>query len=75
MAKSFIQKLSDSIQRNNSFLCLGLDPEIRRIPVEKGKTDMERLKYWCIELIDKTKNLVCSVKPNLAFLSNMESMA
>lgn len=68
MTHSFVDKLTGAIQKNRSLLCLGLDPETSKIPVAiKGTSDIERMKKWCIGLIEKTSGLICCIKPNIAF--------
>jgi len=63
---SFIEKLTDAIQRNNSLLCVGLDPDLSKIP-RNSNSDEERLVRWAAEIVDQTANLVCCYKPNYAF--------
>lgn len=68
MTQSFVEKLNQAIQKNQSLLCLGLDPEISKIPpTVEGASDIERMKKWCTDLIEKVSGLICCIKPNLAF--------
>ncbi len=55
MAMSFYTKLQSSIRRNNSLLCVGLDPK------------QKPLFSFCKKIIDQTGDLVCAYKPNSAF--------
>ena len=65
---SFTEKLTGAIERNNSLLCLGLDPDPHKFPgffpatVEAGA-----LLAWGRTLIEQTADLVCCYKPNFAF--------
>lgn len=69
----FKTKLSKIIKKNNSLLCVGLDPE-----QEKFKTDISIFEF-CRQIIDQTSDLVCAYKPNIAFfealgLSGMQEL-
>jgi orotidine-5'-phosphate decarboxylase len=68
----FVEKLRAAQQTNNSFLCIGLDPdpELMAHP---------HIPSFFTEIIEETKDLVCAYKPNLAFfealgLSGMQLM-
>ena len=66
MGSGFIKTLTDAIERNNSLLCVGLDPDLSKISSDSG-SDEERLIRWGAEIIEKTADLVCCYKPNFAF--------
>lgn len=54
------------IQLRRSFLCVGLDPELGRMPVAfQGSTD--GLFDFCAPIIDATRDLCVAYKPNTAF--------
>lgn len=57
---SFIEKLLSASRRNNSLLCVGLDPD----PVLMPEVDVVE---WARQIIEATKDLVCAYKPNFAF--------
>jgi len=57
---TFQEKLSSASQKNNSLLCVGLDPDPTLMPVE-DVLEFNRA------IIDATADLVCCYKPNLAF--------
>ncbi|HEY8766514.1 MAG TPA: orotidine-5'-phosphate decarboxylase, partial [Dehalococcoidia bacterium] len=68
----FVEKLQAAQQINNSFLCIGLDPdpELMAHP---------HLPSFFTDIIEETKDLVCAYKPNLAFfealgMSGMQTM-
>jgi len=63
---SFIEKLTSAIERNNSLLCVGLDPDLSRIRSD-ANSDEERLIRWGTGIIDQTADVVCCYKPNFAF--------
>ncbi|MCR4406410.1 MAG: orotidine-5'-phosphate decarboxylase [Anaerolineae bacterium] len=56
----FYEKLNATIERNDSLLCVGLDPRPEQIPAG-SVLDFNR------RIIDATHDLVCAYKPNLAF--------
>ena len=64
MKKKFIKKLLDASRSNNSLLCVGLDPDSQKIPVN-DVFEFNRA------IIDATADLVCAYKPNLAFYEAM----
>ncbi len=57
----FIDKLLSAGRRNSSLLCIGLDPDPKRIPTGISIADFNR------EIIEHTSDLVCAYKPNFAF--------
>lgn len=60
------EKLSGSVQQNNSLLCVGLDTDVGKIP-----GFLKAKKHPVLEfnkaVIEATKDLVCAYKLNLAF--------
>ena len=60
----FIDKLLAASQRNNSLLCVGLDPDPDLMP---NVSFLEFNKA----IIDATADVVCAYKPNLAFYEAM----
>ncbi len=63
---TFQQKL-DSIQnKNNSLLCIGLDPVLEKIPGYL-KEDLNPFFSFNKAIIDSTHDFVCAYKPNSAF--------
>lgn len=63
---TFKQKLDQVIEKNNSLLCIGLDPELEKIP-DSLKKNNEPMFEFNKAVIDSTKDLVCAYKPNIAF--------
>jgi len=65
---SFIQKLTHTVEKNNSLLCVGLDPNPQKYP-RHFPTEIDRaaLVAWGTRLIQQTADLVCCYKPNFAF--------
>lgn len=63
---NFVEKLVTAQQRNNSWLCVGLDVALARMPLPLKKMDDPMLPF-AREIIDATRDLVCAFKPNLGF--------
>ena len=62
----FEEKLMAAQQRNNSWLCVGLDIVAGKLPLPLQKMDDPVLSF-AREIIDATQDLVCAFKPNLGF--------
>lgn len=60
------EKLFDQIKQKQSFLCIGLDPEITKIPGHLKDSDMPLFEFNR-GIIDATHDLAIAFKPNLAF--------
>ena len=63
---TYLQKLHAAQQQNNSWLCVGLDPDPVRLRVDVFKWDDPVLPFNKA-IIDATADLVCAYKPNLGF--------
>ena len=67
---TYLEKLHKAIQSSNSTLCVGLDPDLSRIPdaVQKQISDPAgQVEYFCKMVIDHTWESCSAYKPNLAF--------
>lgn len=63
---TFFESLERTALRNNSLVCVGLDPRPERIPEQfRGRPD-PIFAFNC-HIIDETRDLVCAYKPNYAF--------
>jgi orotidine-5'-phosphate decarboxylase len=62
----FAEKLAAAQQRNNSWLCVGLDIVIAKMPLPMQNIDDPMLPF-ARAIIDVTRDLVCAFKPNLGF--------
>ena len=68
--RTFIQKLTDILERNNSLLCVGLDPDPHQYPTHFPPSlddPAASLITWGRAIIEQTADLVCCYKPNFAF--------
>ncbi len=66
---NFITKLENTIKKNNSLLCIGLDSDIDKLPKHLLKTS-DPIFEFNKAIIDNTNDLVCAYKPNIAFYSS-----
>lgn len=62
----FLEKLDKAVIKNNSLLCVGLDPVLEKLPQELQSAEKPFLEFNK-SIIDKTNDLVCAYKPNSAF--------
>ncbi len=74
----FKQKLDSIVAKNNSLLCIGLDPDLEKLPRHLLNLE-DPIFEFNKALIDSTSDLVCSYKPNIAFyeaygLKGLESL-
>lgn len=63
---NFRQKVESITATNNSLLCVGLDPDIEKLPLHL-LTQKDPFFRFNKEVIDATHDLVCVYKPNIAF--------
>lgn len=63
---TFSEKYNDTVAKNNSFVCVGLDPAPERIP-EHLKGSSDPITAFLTEIVNATKDIVCAYKPNFAF--------
>ena len=57
----FYEWLADAARRNDSLLCVGLDPRVEQL------TPGDDLFSFNQRIVDATQDLVCAYKPNFAF--------
>ena len=62
----FTDKLTSAAKRNNSLLCIGLDPDPELMPSKVGVFKFNKA------IIDATSDLVCAYKLNLAFYEALD---
>ena len=63
---TFKNKLTTAQQRNKSWLCVGLDPVMGRLPEAVKEADNPLLTFGRA-IVEATADLVCAYKPNLGF--------
>jgi orotidine-5'-phosphate decarboxylase len=65
---TFLDMLRDAGAKNQSMLCVGLDPEPSRFPAEmKGNAD--KIYDFCARIVDTTADLVNAYKPQIAYFA------
>jgi uridine monophosphate synthetase len=67
---TFADKLDATILRNDSLLCLGLDPNPEMLPLQfqASSTSLRQaLQIWLETVVAQTQALVCAYKPTLGF--------
>jgi orotidine-5'-phosphate decarboxylase len=62
----FNEKLLQAAQSNKSWLCVGLDPDVDKLPKVVPK-NLDGIAIFLKNIIDITKDIVCAYKPNSAF--------
>ena len=62
---NFVGKLAGSVRKNQSRLCIGLDPDPALLPEGIGVLEFNKA------IIDATSDLVCAYKPQFAFYEAM----
>ena len=66
----FIDKLKKSIKKNRSYLSVGLDPDLEKIPKHLLKSS-DPVFLFNKAIITNTADLVCAFKPQIAFYEGM----
>lgn len=62
---SFMQSLAQAWQRNDSLVCVGLDPEPAKFPASL-RDDGDAIFNFCRAIVDATADRVCAFKPQIA---------
>jgi len=68
MTASFKERLQRVWESSNSLVCVGLDPDVAKIPTRFAKSPQPLLDFNK-EIVDATHELVCAYKPQIAFYS------
>lgn len=68
MTTSFTALLRQAWTRRDSMLCVGLDPDLSRLPegIERTPAGVEA---FCRQIVDATGDLVCAFKPQIAYFA------
>ena len=64
-------ELVEHIYEKGSFLCVGLDPDIKKLPASISGSDSERVASFCKAIVDATAPYCVAYKPNLAFFESL----
>ena len=65
---AFIDTLRAAEARNQSLLCVGLDPDPARFPAN-WKNDTSKIFDFCAGIVDATADLVIAFKPQIAYFA------
>ena len=65
---TFLEQLQTAEERNQSMLCVGLDPEPAKFP-DAFKGDASKIYDFCAAIVDATADLVISFKPQIAYFA------
>lgn len=68
MKPSFRLSLIERWRQTGSLLCVGLDPELSRIPKHLG-SGAQAIETFCRAIVDATADQVCAFKPQIAYFS------
>src|SRR5690348_313391 len=68
----FMQSLHQAWQRNNSLVCVGLDPEPAKFPAHL-RDDPDAVYTFCRAIVDDTADLVCAYKPQIAHFAALRA--
>lgn len=74
MTTTFFTKLEAAVERNQSLLCVGLDPNPTQLPTRYRQDNGDLfagILAWNRAVIESTADLVCTYKPNIAFYEAM----
>jgi orotidine-5'-phosphate decarboxylase len=65
---TFLEQLKEAERRNQSMLCVGLDPEPSKFPAHLAG-DASKIYDFCAAIVDATADLVISFKPQIAYFA------
>ncbi len=68
---TFMEQLKTAWRKNNSLVCVGLDPDLKKMP-QCVMTEKYPVFAFNKAIIDATKDYVCSYKPQAAMYAGMD---
>ncbi len=68
----FMQSLQQAWKSNDSLVCVGLDPELSKIPAHL-RDNADAVFAFCRDIIDATADLACAFKPQIAHFSALRA--
>ncbi len=69
---NFIEQLNNIWEKNNSLVCVGLDPDLNKLP-ECVKNSQAAIFDFNRAIIDATADLVCAYKPQAAYYAGQNA--
>jgi len=67
-----MQSLQHAWTRNQSLVCVGLDPELPKFPAHL-RDDKDAIFKFCAAIVDATADLVCTYKPQIAYFAALRA--
>jgi orotidine-5'-phosphate decarboxylase len=67
---TFTEQLRAAELRNQSMLCVGLDPDLRKMPVHLG-TGPEAIYSFCAAIVEATADVAMAFKPQIAYFASV----
>lgn len=67
VASSFSARLSAAVDTVGAPLCVGLDPDLSRLPEPPAARDARAAEAFCVAITESTSHVAAAYKPNLAF--------
>ena len=64
----FTEQLAAAWAKNDSLLCVGLDPDPAKFPAHL-KDQPDAIFRFCVEIADATADLACAFKPQIAYFA------
>jgi orotidine-5'-phosphate decarboxylase len=65
---NFIDQLTAAWTSHQSMLCVGLDPDVARMPA-RFQNEPDGIYQFCKAIVDVTADLACSFKPQIAYFA------
>ena len=69
---SFTEKLSSAWHTRNSLLCVGLDPDVSKLPADL-RSQPDGIFTFCKAIVDATADAACSFKPQIAYFAALRA--
>ncbi|WP_241687792.1 orotidine-5'-phosphate decarboxylase [Janthinobacterium sp. 17J80-10] len=69
---AFTDKLAAAWSANDSLLCVGLDPDMEKLP-EQLQWEPNAIYTFCKGIIDATADLACAFKPQIAYFAALRA--
>jgi len=69
---NFMHALSAAWRDRNSLLCVGLDPDLAKLPAEL-QDQPDAIFQFCKAIIDATADTVCAFKPQIAYFAALSA--
>ena len=66
-----MEKIALAAEKNNSLVCVGLDPDLAKLP-DCVKSAADPIFEFNKQIIDATKDLVCAYKPQAAYYAGQD---